>query len=51
VECSTDTKEAEKFADQLKERFPSVPVYISTLSAVVGAHTGPGVLSVSMIEK
>jgi Uncharacterized protein conserved in bacteria len=51
VECSTDTREAEKFAEQLKKRFPSVPIYISTLSPVVGAHAGPEVLSVSMIEK
>jgi DegV family protein with EDD domain len=38
---------AEALADRLRSRLPSAdPVYVSEVGAVVGAHTGPGMLAV-----
>jgi DegV family protein with EDD domain len=51
VDYSTNAKEAESFAKRLGEMFPGVPIYTGVISPVVGAHTGPGTLAVSMIEE
>lgn len=51
VEYATDIKEAKVLAERLEKMFPGVPVYTARLSPVVGAHGGPGTLSVSILEE
>jgi len=51
VEYSNNIKEAKSVAGQLEEIYPGVPIYISVISPVVGAHTGPGTLAVSILEE
>jgi len=51
VECATATDDAKSLVERLKQMFPGVPVYTSIASAVVGAHTGPHVLAVSILEE
>ena len=50
VDYSTNISEAKSVAGQLEEIYPRVPIYISVISPVVGAHTGPGTLAVSILE-
>ena len=41
-----DEEAAQKVADMVKERFPSVgEIMISPLGAVIGAHAGPGTVA------
>jgi len=51
VDYSTDAEEAKSVAERLGEMFPGVPIYTGVISPVVGAHTGPGTLAISMLEK
>ena len=51
VEYAVNRAEAEGMAAKLKGQFPGIPVYISIIGAVVGAHFGPGALAVSILEK
>jgi DegV family protein with EDD domain len=51
VDYSTNPEEAKSVAQQLGEMFPEVPIYIGVISPVVGAHTGPGTLGVSILEE
>ncbi len=51
VDYATDAEEAKSVAERLGEMFPGVPIYTSVISPVVGAHTGPGTLAVSMLEE
>lgn len=51
VDYSTDIEEAKTLAKRLGEMFPGVPIYTSMISPVVGAHTGPGTLAVSILEE
>lgn len=50
VEYGTDAAEAKALAKRIASVFPKVPLYMSNVSPVVGTHTGPGVLSVSVLE-
>ena len=50
VDYSTDAQEAKSVAGRLEQMFPGIPIYIGVISPVVGAHTGPGTLAVSIIE-
>jgi DegV family protein with EDD domain len=50
VEYATDPDEANSLAKRLEQTFPGVPIYKSVVGAVVGAHTGPHVLTVAIIE-
>jgi DegV family protein with EDD domain len=49
VEDATTPVEADALADRLKEKFPRVPLYRSKVSAVIGVHVGPSVISVSVL--
>ncbi len=51
VEYGTNVIEAKAFANKLASAFPKVPLYISNVSPVIGTHTGPGVLSVTVLEE
>jgi len=51
VEYGTDAVEAKSLAKRLTSAFPSVPIYISNVSPVIGTHTGPGIISVTVLEE
>ena len=51
VEHYLDADDAKSLVGRLEEMFPGVPIYTSTVGAVVGAHTGPHVLDVAILEK
>ena len=51
VEYATNAEEAKSLVGRLEQMFPGVPIYTSIIGGVVGAHTGPGTLAVSMIEE
>jgi DegV family protein with EDD domain len=50
IEYGTSLGEAKALADRIASIWPNVPIYMSRVSPVVGTHTGPGVLSVSVLE-
>jgi DegV family protein with EDD domain len=50
VEHATTPDEADKLVKRLNSVFPKERIYRSTVSPVLGAHTGPHVLSVSVLE-
>jgi len=49
VEDATTPEEADALAERLKAKFPDKPIYRSKVSAVIGAHVGPRVVSVSVL--
>ncbi len=49
VEHTTTPDEADKLMERLGSLFPKERIYKSTVTPVLGAHTGPGVLSVSAL--
>ncbi len=49
VEDATTPQEADALAERLKAKFSDKPVYRSKVSAVLGAHVGPRVVSVSVL--
>ena len=51
VDYSTNAEEAKSVAERLGEMFPGVPIYTGVVGPVVGAHTGPGALAVSILEE
>jgi DegV family protein with EDD domain len=50
VEHGTNIDEAKVFAEKIMPSCAKVPIYMSHVSPVIGTHTGPGVLSVSLLE-
>ena len=50
VEYGTNAAEAKELAKRIASVFPKVPIYLSNVSPVIGTHTGPGVLSVTVME-
>jgi DegV family protein with EDD domain len=50
VEYGTNAAEAKALAKRIASVFPKVPIYISNVSPVVGTHTGPNPLSVTVLE-
>jgi fatty acid-binding protein DegV len=50
IEHGTNADEAAAFAGKIASLFPKVPMYISNVSPVIGTHTGPGVLSITVLE-
>jgi len=50
VEYGTNAAEAKALAERIASMFPKVPMYISNVSPVIGTHTGPNVLSVTVME-
>lgn len=51
VEYASDRNEANKLIERLKAKFPHVPVYLSRATPVIGTHTGPGLIVVSIMTK
>ena len=51
VEYGTNVAEAKALAERISSIFPKVPIYLSNVSPVIGTHTGPSVLSVTVMEE
>jgi DegV family protein with EDD domain len=49
VEYAADLDEANRLAQRLRSKYPQVPVYLSRTSPVIGTHTGPGLIVVSLL--
>ncbi|MFW6117866.1 MAG: DegV family protein [Chloroflexota bacterium] len=48
VEYATDLDEANRLIQRLQAKYPQVPIYLSRTSPVIGTHTGPGLIVVSV---
>jgi len=48
VEYATDLDEANRLIERLHSKYPQVPIYLSRASPVIGTHTGPGLILVSV---
>jgi len=48
VEYATDLNEANKLVQRLRAKFSKVSIYLSRVSPVIGTHTGPGLILVSV---
>jgi len=51
VEYGTNVAEAEALAKRIASIFPKVPIYLSNVSPVIGTHTGPTILSITVMEE
>jgi DegV family protein with EDD domain len=51
VEYGTNAAEAKTLAWRISDMFPKIPAYMSNVSPVIGTHTGPNVLTVSVLEE
>jgi DegV family protein with EDD domain len=51
VEYGTDVAEAKVLAKRIASVFPKVPIYLSNVGPVIGTHTGPNVLSITVLEE
>jgi DegV family protein with EDD domain len=49
VEYATDLDEANRLVKRLHSKYPQVPIYLSRTSPVIGTHTGPGLILVSVL--
>ena len=49
VEYATDLDEANRLVKRLHSKYPQVPIYLSRTSPVIGTHTGPGLIVVSVL--
>jgi DegV family protein with EDD domain len=49
VEYATDLDEANRLLQRLHSRYPQVPIYLTRTSPVIGTHTGPGLIVVSVL--
>jgi DegV family protein with EDD domain len=49
VEYATDSDEANKLAQRFHSEYPGVPIYLARASPVIGTHTGPGLIVVSVL--
>ncbi|HXZ94552.1 MAG TPA: DegV family protein [Dehalococcoidia bacterium] len=49
VEYATDSDEANRLVRRLHSKYPQVPIYLSRTSPVIGTHTGPGLVVVSVL--
>jgi DegV family protein with EDD domain len=47
---ATSPEDAEMVANWVRERLPQVPVHITQIGPVVGAHAGPGVVAMTVVE-
>ncbi|MFH1381704.1 MAG: DegV family protein [Chloroflexota bacterium] len=50
IEHGTNVTEAKALAVRLTAKFPQVPIHITTVNPVIGTHTGPDVLIVSVLS-
>jgi DegV family protein with EDD domain len=49
VEYAADLDEASRLAERLHSRYPRLPIHLSRATPVIGTHTGPSLIVVSMI--
>jgi len=49
VEHATDLDEANSLVQRLHSKYPKVPIYLSRATPVIGMHTGPGLILVSVL--
>jgi len=49
VEYATDLDEANRLMQRLHSKYPQIPIYLSRTSPVIGTHTGPGLIIVSVL--
>lgn len=49
IEDATTPEETDALEERLKDRYPSIPIYRSKVSAVIGVHVGPSVIAVSVL--
>jgi DegV family protein with EDD domain len=49
VEYATDLDEANRLVQRFHSKYPQVPIYLSRTSPVIGTHTGPGLIVVSVL--
>ncbi len=49
VEYATDSDEANSLVQRFHSEYPQVPIYLSRTSPVIGTHTGPGLIIVSVL--
>jgi len=50
VEYGTNLAEAKALASRFASAFPKAPIYMANVSPVVGTHTGPNILGVTVLE-
>ena len=50
VSYTTGSEEAEVLAERIKAEFPNVPLYLTRIGPVLGAHAGPGTMGVAVRE-
>ena len=48
VEYATDLDEANRLVRRLHSKYPQAPIYLSRTSPVIGTHTGPGLIVVTV---
>jgi len=51
VEYGTNVAEAKAFAARLASVFPKSAIYMSNVSPVIGTHTGPNLLGLTVLEE
>jgi len=49
VEYAIDLDEANRLVQRLHSKYPQVTIYLTRTSPVIGTHTGPGLIVVSML--
>jgi DegV family protein with EDD domain len=49
VEYAIDLDEANRLVQRLHSKYPQVPIYLTRTSPVIGTHTGPGLIVISML--
>ena len=49
VEYATDLDEANRLVQRFRSKYPQVPTYLTRTSPVIGTHTGPGLIVVSVL--
>jgi DegV family protein with EDD domain len=49
VEYATDLDEANRLVQRLHSKYHQIPIYLSRASPVIGTHTGPGLIVISVL--
>jgi DegV family protein with EDD domain len=49
VEYASDVNEANRLMEKLHSEYPNVSIYLSRTSPVIGTHTGPGLIMLSVL--
>ena len=49
VEYASDLDEANRLVQRFYSKYPQIPIYLSRTSPVIGTHTGPGLIVVSVL--